>query len=727
MTDLRMPTLQAQNMSSTASVLAGIPQNNLGSLSSLPPLPASGYSSMAPSGSYSGLSIPSLASQNSIGPNSALNAPLAVRDYQQYQQQMGLGDYAPLSQEEMEMEVAIKSEMGTEDQLLNFFAKYKNHKRYSSKCALDGRYFWKVLAPYAGLVESELVIRINQGPIREVNPEEMVASMSKSFDYSISSQDDESIPVRNFHAAIFFDPSELAKTKNAGVRYRLIKVIMDISSDPESNTGSVHSNLIYIDTKKKEVVRFEPLFDEYYTDPINTMMAKYFKDLLPQYSFRMLKEHPQLPSTDSCPSKGMCAAYVLKKAMMVVTGNDRPLDRDYKDEERKIMIFADAIETEYGDLPDAETMESGVSVGFSTGPVVGTPYGYPGLVTPTVYPGLSMYGPEYYGFVRGPRFGRGPGWGWGPRRFHHWGTWSQEWGANDTSKISNAVSKAKASLKSNANQAKAHLQNLGLSHAQKAIDSKQAQVSQSLSQAQWTDSNAATNAKTALPQTKAQKILGIQNQQMMTAPEHGKPGSSPGAMSNEDFYEMRWKSGAAPTTPAEKEWRIKRNQANAAMGPKTSSVQSTQNTTEFGTCGQGEFGMCGRQEYGCGCTAKRGQSNSTGLMANSAGEHGPYDRDHFERERLERLERERLERERFGRRRQWYNGRWEEWGKADDWKAAHHDSIVQGSAVGATMASLMVKDFMGTLIGAAYGGLGSYLLGDTTGKNQKLYQYEESL
>jgi hypothetical protein len=339
-----------------------------------------------------------------------------------------------------------RAEMGDKDQLLAFFSRYKDHSRYSKKCALDGRYFWKVLAPYDGLVQSELYLRINQGDLVD---------------------DEEDGPVRDFESKVFFDTDELAATKGAPVRYRLIKAIMDISDDAASNTGSVHSNLIYIDTKTKEIVRFEPMFDDYYTEPINTMLEEYFKGILPEYSYRMLDEHPQLPTTDSCPSKGMCAAYVLKKAMMVVTGNDRPLNGDPMEEEIKILKFGDAIETEYGVLPDPELMEAGFTVGFTSGPtyaqpvyvspqpyaspIVAAPYGpsyidpFGPVVTPAIAPGLTMYSPQYYGYVWGPRFARRPGWGWGARRWRHFGAWSQEWGRWDEAKgkVAGAYQKAK--------------------------------------------------------------------------------------------------------------------------------------------------------------------------------------------------------------------------------------------------------------------------------------------
>ena len=288
--------------------------------------------------------------------------------------------------------------MGTEQQLVTFFDRYANHQGLSDKCALDGRYFFKVLAPYGGLVDSELFLRINQGPATiDCN-----GKLHRSF---------EALDVA-------FDVNDLARTKDSPARYRLMKLIIDIGNDPSENTGGVHTNLVYADTQTKQIVRFEPMYDEYYSEKINDILKRYFAKLLPDYSYEMLNEHPQLPTTESCPSKGMCAAYVLKKAMMLVTGNDRPLDRDPKEEELKIMQFADAVETEYGLLPDDDEPEHGLTIGFTPRPYV-MPWGPAALYGPRSIP--YPYGPEYYGFLFGPRFARRPGFGFCRHR-HRWGS-----------------------------------------------------------------------------------------------------------------------------------------------------------------------------------------------------------------------------------------------------------------------------------------------------------------
>lgn len=302
------------------------------------------------------------------------------------------------------------SELGTKSQLANFFTKYASHNKISDRCYLDGRYFWKVLAPYMGLVGSEMYVRMNLGKLTE-DPND---GTMREF---------EILPVA-------FDLEELSMTNGSPTRYRLIKLIIDISTDAASNQGSVHSNLIYIDTKNKTITRFEPMLDPQYTQPLNEYLQNTWKDILPGYAYMMLNEHPQLPVTDTCPSKGMCAAYTLKKAMMLVTGNDKPMNGPPDLEEKKIMKFADAIETEYGFIPGEAEIEAGLSIAYSPGGY------YPGPAGP-VYPGLA-WGPSYYGYVWGPRFGRRRGWGWGfgphrHRRFYgspEYGWWAHRVDSN---------------------------------------------------------------------------------------------------------------------------------------------------------------------------------------------------------------------------------------------------------------------------------------------------------
>ena len=244
-----------------------------------------------------------------------------------------------------------ETEPGTMEQLQGFFEKYANHQGRSSKCFLDGRYFWKVLASYPGLVESEMYIRINQSaPVRD--PAVLANYNLDNTDLNTKKFDRQaagSADLTPFTMYLTFDGNDLSKTKEANVRYRLIKLLIDISDDPDAVRGTIHSNLIIIDTKSKCVKRFEPLFDPRYTFPIDQELKSFFAQNLPKYRYHMCDYHPQKAVSQVCPSQGMCAAFVLKKAMCVITGQrvrkfrSRTTD-DMDQEEDKILRFADAIE-----------------------------------------------------------------------------------------------------------------------------------------------------------------------------------------------------------------------------------------------------------------------------------------------------------------------------------------------------------------------------------------------
>ena len=328
-----------------------------------------------------------------------------------------------------------ETEPGTMEQLQGFFEKYANHQGRSSKCFLDGRYFWKVLASYPGLVESEMYIRINQSaPVRD--PAVLANYNLDNTDLNTKKFDRQaagSADLTPFTMYLTFDGNDLSKTKEANVRYRLIKLLIDISDDPDAVRGTIHSNLIIIDTKSKCVKRFEPLFDPRYTFPIDQELKSFFAQNLPKYRYHMCDYHPQKAVSQVCPSQGMCAAFVLKKAMCVITGQrvrkfrSRTTD-DMDQEEDKILRFADAIETEYGPLPGNPTLEAGISLGFNL-PIDGYggygvpygPYGYAGCVDPFYCPGVYGYGSDIViggrGFGRGYGYGGGRGFGGGGRGF----------------------------------------------------------------------------------------------------------------------------------------------------------------------------------------------------------------------------------------------------------------------------------------------------------------------
>lgn len=210
--------------------------------------------------------------------------------------------------------------------LVTFFERHNQHKKLFLKSKLNDAYFWKVLSPYPGLVKSGMYLRVLQGREVEVPGEGM------GREFSISN--------------VVFDLDALMATNGNGKRYRLIKLYIDFSDDPQAEVTNRHSNLIYIDTEKKEIVRFEPIVDAY-TRPINTVLEDYFQALMPEYKFKMLDEHPL--SESSGGSKTMDDAYVLKKAMLLVAGIPHSMKAN-KSCKLKILKFASAIESEYGEI-----------------------------------------------------------------------------------------------------------------------------------------------------------------------------------------------------------------------------------------------------------------------------------------------------------------------------------------------------------------------------------------
>jgi hypothetical protein len=217
-------------------------------------------------------------------------------------------------------EVMKNMNMASENKLATFFERYENYEKKADDATINPKHFWDILSPYEGLVRSEMHIRIDQDEI--------------TFDSEGRSR-------REFEVSeVHFDLGELQKTIGISRRYRLIKFIIELSDDRNLQLGKTHTNLIYIDTKTKDVVRFEPMFNPY-TEPINTILTDYFTSVLPQYKYSMLKEHPQ-------SSPEMDEAFVLKKAMLLVNGIDVSMV-DSISEREKILKFAHAIEIEQKD------------------------------------------------------------------------------------------------------------------------------------------------------------------------------------------------------------------------------------------------------------------------------------------------------------------------------------------------------------------------------------------
>jgi hypothetical protein len=345
-------------------------------------------------------------------------------------------------------------EPSTEAQLREFFHKYVNHQRLSEKCYLDGRYFWKVLSSYAGLIPSEMYVRINERPA--VAASELLARTPLDLDDPMTARmapqissplaiEPEGVMATPFQLLLTFDGEDLSRTKCYPERYRLIKLIIDVATNPQDVRGTVHSNLIYIDTKKKTVKRFEPLFDAPYLHPVDKALKAFFNENLPEYHYTVSPEHPQKTISNRCTSRGMCAAFVLKKAMLLLAHNPHRHDcqveyqeakgmlgkwlsgwstkkhkkhqhrefvvhsqADYDREELKILQFADAIEAEYGRLPGVPELEFGP--GYGDGGEIGEALaaGVGGLIGGALASGAlgggygGYYNPYAYAPVAGP-------------------------------------------------------------------------------------------------------------------------------------------------------------------------------------------------------------------------------------------------------------------------------------------------------------------------------------
>ena len=223
--------------------------------------------------------------------------------------------------------------LGTMDQLLNFWHKYKHHSKFSQKCYLDSRYFETVLFPFKGLVLNEMIIRVHHGEFVELEN----GCKGRTIDLNID-----------------FDPNAINLALG---NLRLIKVIINGTTDKDPNLATLHTNLIFINYHKKQIVRFEPLFDEHYTFYIDDKLRHYFKDILPGFHYKLMKCHPQRVISNNCPGKGMALAYVLKLAMVLISEsidneveNICPFNFSYDEEQARISRFSDAIETEYGQL-----------------------------------------------------------------------------------------------------------------------------------------------------------------------------------------------------------------------------------------------------------------------------------------------------------------------------------------------------------------------------------------
>lgn len=187
------------------------------------------------------------------------------------------------------------------EELYNTYHSYEP----SDRCWLDGTYFNPVFDEYHGLVTEPLIV--------ELTPKGNLVTGPKHFN----------IPENVFG---------------------LIRVKIRISRLGKDSIMR-HSNLVILDQKEKEVLRFEPLLDHEYNDKINDELEKYFKRFLPEYTYVEIDNHPQ-KYDEMCPDKGMCVAYVIKAALMFAMNTVYMEEEEMSTEESldDIKRFAAAVE-----------------------------------------------------------------------------------------------------------------------------------------------------------------------------------------------------------------------------------------------------------------------------------------------------------------------------------------------------------------------------------------------
>jgi len=232
--------------------------------------------------------------------------------------------------------------ISTKDKLKNFWDNAKKNPGYSQKCYLDARYFNHILTKniYPGVIPKPMYIAIAEG------------------DFTSDPDDGDK---REFRAGLGFDEQSL---KDSSGTIRFIRVIIEIGKEGKQGV-SRHSNLIWINTKTKNIYRFEPIADHPYFDVISGILSDYFEEKLPEYDFNIWGEFPQAMTSFSCPGRGYCSAFVLMKAMMIITGKDMMFPEDPNEAEKLAMKFSYAIEQQYGTLSGPPVLIYGYWDGFT--------------------------------------------------------------------------------------------------------------------------------------------------------------------------------------------------------------------------------------------------------------------------------------------------------------------------------------------------------------------------
>lgn len=232
--------------------------------------------------------------------------------------------------------------VSTKEKLKNFWTNAKRNPGYSQKCFLDARYFNNILTKevYEGVVQEPMYIAIKEG------------------NFTSDPNDGDR---REFEAGFSFNEDAF---KNSKGDIRLIRVIIEIGSEGKQSV-SRHSNLIWIDTKRFNIYRFEPMHEHPYINVITEILSDYFEMKLPEYDFYLYEEFPQKTSSMKCPGQGWCSAFILMKAFMILTGKNMSFPEDTDEAEKLAMKFAYAVEYQYGIIPGEPIRVYGFFDGFS--------------------------------------------------------------------------------------------------------------------------------------------------------------------------------------------------------------------------------------------------------------------------------------------------------------------------------------------------------------------------
>jgi hypothetical protein len=154
----------------------------------------------------------------------------------------------------------------------------------SERCWLDGDYIWNVLRAYPGMLKEPVNISLSEKSAKATGP-------------------------------------ICERCLNSAVKDRLI-IRVKIAITPEDSQTMRHSNLLVLDFERGEALRFEPVNDHWFTEPINELLERYVQKIAPSLQFRTLDIHPQPIEDEDCPSQGMCVAFVVKAGLDIAMGRD---------------------------------------------------------------------------------------------------------------------------------------------------------------------------------------------------------------------------------------------------------------------------------------------------------------------------------------------------------------------------------------------------------------------